>query len=328
MPLISTRSHKLLRARLKELRGLREAAVESGIPRREPGAVVEASDAQQQIYLHSLLATDVCLYNEPVTIHHMGALDVRALENGLNEVLHRHEAWRTSFHWSDGRIIQKIAPDLRVRLEVEDLRHIDRSKREPIALKLAAADAVKPFTLSELPLFRYRLVRLDDHEHRLFLTLHHLIFDGVSLYQIFLPELQHLYTCYKDGRDPKLSPLPFQYADYCYWQQNLNDKSLSLKLRYWQDKLTGDLVPLNLPLDRPRPQVRSYKGAMEVFLVPNDIVYALINLAQLHNATLFIVLLAAFHVVLYRLTGQMDQVVGSATSTRNQEYTDQIIGLF
>ena len=326
-PVTSSR-RKLLPAQLRALRS-RSSTFENTIQKRKSDADVEASEAQQQICVHSMLAPDVCLYNEPVTVHYNGQLSVSALEGAFNEILRRHEAWRTSFHWRDGRMVQKIAPELKVRLDVQDLRRLRSSKREARAIDLATADARKPFDLWRIPLFRLRLVRLSDAEHRLFMTLHHLIFDGVSLYQVFLPELQYLYKCYRDGQSPALSALPIQYPDYSVWQQQqLANGGSEGQLQYWRQRLAGELPILNLPLDRLRPEIRTYNGAMEVFLVPADIAGALKTLAQLHNATLFMVALSAFHVLLYGLTKQCDQIVATAVSTRNQDHTDRLIGLF
>lgn len=142
--------------------------------------------AQQQLWLHAQLAPDSSLYNEPLAVRRTGPLDVSALERSLNEIIRRHEAWRTTFHTLDGQPFQKIEAPFQIKLPVIDLRSLPEAEREGEAMRVAAEDARLPFDLARGPLLRTKLVRLDDEEYRLFVTLHHLIFDGFSGYRVFL----------------------------------------------------------------------------------------------------------------------------------------------
>ena len=158
------------------------------------------SFGQQQIWLLSQLMPDLPVYNECVTIHLPGPLNVDVFERSLYEILRRHAAWRTSFPLVDGLPVQRVHPPTLLKLPVTDLRHLPEDAREAEALRLATEDARVLFDLANGPLLRARLVRLDDEMHRLFLTIHHIIFDGVAIYQVFLPELSTIYTSLLAGR--------------------------------------------------------------------------------------------------------------------------------
>src|SRR5712671_3505192 len=189
------------------------------IPRRKPDQAIPLSYAQEQAWLHAQLVPEVPLYNEPVTIHYSGELDVPALERSLNEILRRHEAWRTGFAVVDGQPVQEVKPDVSISLPVIDLRALPRDQRETAALSIATADAKNPIDLRQVPLFRVKLIQLDDREHRLYLTLSHIIFDGVAIYRVFLPELATLYKAYSQGKPSPLQDPPIQYPDYTCWQR-------------------------------------------------------------------------------------------------------------
>jgi len=214
------------------------------------------------IWLHSQLTPDLPVYNEPLTIHRKGPLDVGALESSLSEIVRRHEAWRTTFVTVDGRPSQAIQPPPAITLPVADLRGLAEAEREAEALRLATEDGSRPFDLAKGPLLRAKLIRLGDSEHRLYLTLHHIIFDDVGTYNVFLPELITLYDAFTRGEASPLPELPIQYADYAYWQQQrLEGNELSAQMAYWRRQLC-DLSILQLPTDRPRPPVQSFRGSM------------------------------------------------------------------
>jgi hypothetical protein len=168
-----------------------------------------------------------------------------------------------------------------------------------------------------------------DRDFRFLLVAHHLIADGVSVYQIFTSELQSCYEAFANNRDPSLPPLPFQYPDYAEWQRKaLARRDLQNVLTFWEQQLGGGLPILNLPLDRPRPTVREFDGGAENFRIPKEVTLALKNAGESCQATLFMSILAALHLLLYIYTGDRDQVVGSATSTRKQFGTENLLGLF
>ena len=217
-PQLTEARHALLK---KYLRGdLPQAARAAGsIPRRAPGCPTPLSFGQEQVWLLAQLAPDSPVFNESVTVHLPGPLDVAVLEQSFNEIIRRHEAWRTSLPVVDGQPMQMFHTPSTLKLRVMDLRYLPQARREAEALRLATEEARTPFDLSRWPLLRATLVRLGDREHRLFLTLHQCIFDGVSLYQVFLPELHALYEAFLKGKPPPLSELPIQYADFAVWQR-------------------------------------------------------------------------------------------------------------
>jgi amino acid adenylation domain-containing protein len=288
---------------------------------------VPLSLGQQQVWLHAQLAGGLPAYHETICVRRKGPLDVPAVERSLNEIVRRHEAWRTVFPVVDGGLVQVINAPSPLALPTVDLRSLDEAAREPEALRLASADARQPFDLARGPLLRARLVRLADDEHRLFLTLHHLIFDGVSLYGIFLPELAALYEAFSTGQSSPLPEVQAQYADYVYWQQEwLQGDSVSEHTAYWKKQLAGALPVLELPTDHPRPAVLSFRGAMERFALSPSVRDALAALSQREGVTLYMTLLAAFTTLLHRYSGQDDILVGGATSGRNHPQLEKVMG--
>ena len=269
------------------------------------------------------------LYNECVTVRMPGALDISALEQSLNESLRRHEAWRTSFPIVDGQPVQKIHPTLAITLPVVDLRYLPQAEREIEALRLAKIDGKKPFDLAQVPLLRSLLARLDDEEYCLFLTLHHIIFDGISIYQVFLPELRTLYEAFSSGQSSPLPALHIQYADFAVWQREcLQGQVLTDQLAYWKKQLDGVPTTLELPTDRPRPPVSTYQGAMYRFTLPQASTQALKDLSRREGVTLFMTLLAAFNAMLFRYTGQEDILVGTASAGRKRTELQKLMGIF
>ncbi len=233
------------------------------IPKRTASGPAPLSYSQQQIWLHSQLAGAYLIYNEPITIHRHGELNVSALERSFTEVVRRHEAWRTTFEWAGDEGVQIVQPaPTHIKIPFVDLRAHAQPERE--ALRLATEDARQPFDLARGPMYRLRLVRLRDAEHRLFITLHHIIFDGVSLYRVLLPELLTFYEAFTDNESPTLPELPIQYADYASWQRDSIREIPTDELSYWKTTLR-DLPVLEFKTDRPRPGAQTYAGAMELF---------------------------------------------------------------
>src|SRR6266487_1418915 len=263
------------------------------ITRRAAGSPAPLSFGQQQVWLLAQLAPDSLVYNECVTIHLPGPLDVAALEQSFNEIIKRHEAWRTSFPIVDGQPIQMIHPPSSLMLPEVDLRYLPETEREDEALRLAKEDARILFDLTQGPLLRATLVRLGDAEHRLFLTLHQCIFDGISLYQVFLPELRALYEAFSNGKPSPLPDLPIQYADFAVWQcQRLHGDMLADQLAYWKQQLAGVPAALELPIDHPRPPVQTYRGSMRPFALSRRLTDAIKALSRQEGVTLFMALLA------------------------------------
>jgi surfactin family lipopeptide synthetase A len=323
---ISDQKRKLLESYL-QLR-VDQAPVAS-IPRRGPGVTVPLTFSQQQLWLHAQLSPGTPVYNEPFTVHRSGPLDVEILEKSFTELVRRHEAWRTTFPVVDGQPTQIVHPAFAVKLPVADLRAFAPSEREAEALRLATEDARKPFDLSQGPLFRARLIRLDEEEFRLAITAHHMIFDGVTGYRIFLPELVALYNAFSRDENPALPALDFQYADYAVWQRHSAERGqLAEGLEYWRKQLAGELPTLQLPTDRPRPAGQTFRGALQSFALPATLSTALRDLSREEGVTLFMTLLAAFDTLLHRYSGQEDILVGSITAGRNFPGTEKLLGFF
>ena len=299
------------------------------IPRRPAGAAAPISVGQRAIWLHSQIAPGLPLYNETFTVRRTGPLDGAALEWSLEEILKRHEAWRTSVRTVAGRPLQVVHPTPRIALQVVDLRALTGDAREPEALRLAAEDARRPFDLAGGPPLRLRLIRLGDEEHRLYITLHQIIFDGVSVFSVFLPELTGLYEARVAGRVPALREPQLQYGDFARWQRRRRREVVSRGgLDYWRRQLAGAPTVLDLPGDRPRPPWPSFRGEQPTFTLPGSLRDRLEALSRSEGATLFMTLLTAFNVLLYRYTGQQDILVGTVASCRDRPELDGVIGFF
>jgi surfactin family lipopeptide synthetase A len=324
---ISERKRKLLEEYLQQR--LEAPAGAAQVPRRARTAVVPLTFAQQQVWLHAQLAPNIPVYNEPFTVHRKGALNVAALERSFTEMIRRHEAWRTTFEIVDGQPVQVVHAPFEITLPVVDLRHLAAAERFPAALLLATEEARRPFDLAKLPLVRARLVRLEEEEYRLFINCHHLIFDGVTGYQVFLPELVSLYQAFSDARQSPLPELAFQYGDYAVWQrESLNREALRPRLDYWRRQLGGTLPVLQLPADRPGATAESFRGATQFFSLSRELSEDLRSFSRRQGVTLFMTLLAALDTVLYRCSGQDDILIGSITAGRGDSGTEKLLGFF
>jgi amino acid adenylation domain-containing protein len=297
---------------------------------RPPGTVAPISADQEHVWLHAATSPDLPLYNEAITIHRKGSFDAEALESSFNEVVRRNEIWRTSFEQREDRVVQVVHDRLRVRLPVTDLSVLPLAEREAEALRLAMADAWLPFDLTKPPLFRTRLVRMDSDVHRLYLALHHIIFDGVTIYRLFLPALIAGYDAVVAGR--VVPPAPsntLQYGDYAVWRERqLATRPVARQLDYWRDKLSGVQGSLRLASDRPYPAAPTRRGGMERFALPPALTRSLEALGRSHGATLYMVLLAAFGALLHRTTGMTDIAVGGVTDTRRRPELTPMMGYF
>jgi amino acid adenylation domain-containing protein len=326
-PAISERRRKLLEDYLQNLE--RNSAGPVVIPRRREKAKACLSMAQRQVWLHSQLAPDLGVYNEPLVVSCRGALHQSALERALNEIVRRHEAWRTTFGLVDGAPIQLIHAEMKIPLPSVDLSSLPEPERERQAQLLGNEVSRKLFDLRNGPLLRALLVHLDSTTHRLYLTFHHLIFDGVSAYQVFLPELLAQYDAALVGTPADLPELPIQFADFAEWQAGRTSREfIQLQMDYWSRQLAGNLPPIQLPADRPRPPVQTFRGSMEPVRISAALNQKLHVLSRREGATPFMTLLAAFNVLLYRYTGQEDLIVGTVVSGRKRSECERMLGCF
>ncbi|HSF42281.1 MAG TPA: amino acid adenylation domain-containing protein [Thermoanaerobaculia bacterium] len=296
--------------------------------RREPGEPLPLSFSQERLWFLDRLDPGTAAYNIPAALRLTGALDVPALTGSLREIVRRHEALRTRFALVDGRPGQIVEAAPRVELPVADLSGLPEAAREPEALRLAAAESAAPFDLERGPLLRATLLRLGADEHAALLTLHHIVADGWSM-GLLVREVGALYPALVRG---EASPLPepeVQYADFAAWQRRwLSGERLAGLLAGWKERLAGAPAALELPADRPRPAVQTFRGGKVSFRLGEEAAAALREPARGEQLTPFMVLLAAFQALLFRHSGQEDLVVGTPAAGRNRREVEGLIGVF
>ncbi|GAA6624250.1 amino acid adenylation domain-containing protein [Scytonema sp. NUACC26] len=289
---------------------------------------IPLSFSQEQLWFLQQLAPEEPVYNEPCTIRLKGAINVDALEKALNEIIKRHESLRTRFLTVDRQPVQVIDPPYTFNLTPVDLRQFPSEQREAEALQLATKQAKQPFDLTSDLLLRATLMQLADVDYRLFLTFHHIVMDDFSIQSVFLPEFAALYEAYSIGKPSPLASLPIQYADFAVWQRQwLTQEILESQLDYWKQQL-ADLPVLQLPYDRPRPSVGTFRGAWQCLVLSKDLTESLKALSQQEGVTLYMTLLAAFKTLLYRYSGSEDLIVGTVSARRNRPEIEGLIGYF
>jgi len=284
------------------------------------------SPGQQRLWFLEQFHPGTPLYNSPVAVRINGPLDIPVLERALNHIVQRHEILRTRFDLREGQPVQIVATSMQLQLVIADLGLLPEPDREREARRAAREEAQRPFDLTRLPLLRTNLLRLSATEHIFVLTAHHIIFDGWSL-TLFFRELAAIYERLRLEKEPALPDLPIQYADFAVWQRE-QAKSLEKELAWWKRRLSGGLPTLELPVDRPRAAVQTYRGAVSSLALPVNLRNALQELSRNESATLFMTLLAAFQTLLHRYTGQTDILVGSPVAGRSLTETEAVIGLF
>ncbi len=286
------------------------------------------SFSQEGLWFLEQLTPGSAAYNVPIALPLSGPIDVTTLERSLNEVLRRHEALRTTFQLVDGEPAQIVGAPAWFTLPLVDLRQLPKGERDQEAERLIAEEAGRPFDLARGPLFRARLLQLQDDRYRLLVNLHHIVSDGWSL-GVLARELEALYQAYAAGEESPLPALPVQYGDYARWQRAyLQGDVLEQQLSYWRRALGGDLAPPELPTDRPRPAEPTLRGAVKRFEIEPALWERLTALSRREGVTLYMTLLAAFDVLLHRYSGQTDIVVGTPVAGRNREEVEGLIGLF
>jgi amino acid adenylation domain-containing protein len=308
------------------------AGSRSHIPPLMPGdrtGNLPLSFGQQRLWFLHQFEPSSSANNVPVVVRFKGTLDVAALEQSLNYVVSRHEVLRTTFPSIDGQPIQAISTDFTLTLPIVDLQQFPAERREAEALRLATAEAHQPFDLAQGPNLRVLLIQLDPIEHLLIWNMNSIICDGASS-DLFYQETIACYQAFSIGQTPILSPLSIQYADFAQWQRNwLQGEVLNTQVDYWKQKLGGNLPTIQLPFDKSRPVgVPTYKGDRAARMLPKGLENSLNKLSQSWGGTLFMTLLTAFNVLLYRYSGQADLLVSFASTGRGQAELEQSIGFF
>lgn len=296
--------------------------VDSGILR------LPASWAQERLWFIAQLETTTSAYHITLAARLRGDLNRPALQKALDALVQRHEALRTVFHYEGDNLLQEIAPEGSFPLVSIDLKIEDPSKREACIQDCIVEENQKKFDLSSGPLARSTLLCLSPQEHVLLITMHHIISDGWSI-GILVRELAALYESHCRGRADPLPPLPIQYADYAIWQRQwLQGPVLEKQLNYWRKHLGAVPPVLELPTDRPRPQVQSYRGDAVSLSFDASLSAKLKALARRLDMTLFMVVYTGLAMVLSRLSGQSDLVIGTPISNRQRPELEGLIGFF
>jgi len=266
--------------------------------------------------------------NECAMVILRGELDVQALGESLRAFIQRHEIWRTIFPSRDGQPMQVVQAQGQRTWSVADLSELAEAEREEEALRRAEEQVKQPFHLAQGPLVRALLVRLAEDEHRLFMTLHPIIFDRASLTQVFLPELRELYEARVQGRADELGEVELQYADYATSQREKWQEELGAHLQFWKEYLAAAPTVLELPGDRRRSAWQSYRGGVQAFSLGAGLTAGLRELGRQEQVTLDTTLTAAFETLLYRYTGQEDLLVGLTVSGRTRAQLHRTVGCF
>jgi hypothetical protein len=287
-----------------------------------------ASFAQRRLWFLDKLQPGDPSYNIPAAYQLLGPLDVGALHRAIARVIDRHEVLRTKLAEEDGELMQLVSPHLELRLSIVSVSALRGAARAREVERLVREEAARPFDLAAGPLLRATLVRVAREAHVLLLTLHHSISDGWSQ-GVLLRELQVFYDSELRRTRPILRELPLQYADFAIWQREyVSGPVLDEQLRYWTTQLGGAPPVLDLPTDYPRRPVQRHRGARRVFRLPRERLDALQALARREGATLHMVLLAAWSVLLGRYAGQEQVVVGTPIAGRTRPDLEELIGLF
>ncbi len=284
------------------------------------------SVAQTQIWFFDQLEPGHTFYNIPAAVRLTGALNVAALKQSLNEIVRRHETLRTTFTTIDGQPVQLITPTLTLTLPIVNWQMLPADEQSVEIQRLATEEVQRPFDLTQKPLMRATLLQLGKEEHVLILVMHHIVSDSSSM-EVFIREIAALYEAFVTGKASVLPELSLQYADFANRQrQGLTEEVLEADLSHWKQQLAGATPLLELPTDRPRPAVQTFRGGRRSLFLPQSLTESLKMLSQEDGVTLFMTLLTAFKTLLYRYCDQEDILVGTPIANRNVE-TENLIGL-
>jgi NRPS condensation-like uncharacterized protein len=309
---------------------LREGKVEEQRPieRRREEERAPLSHAQQRLWFMEQMEPGNAGYNISAGLKMIGRVDVEVMERTLNEIIRRHEVLRTRFMEEAGEPIQVIDEWEQLKLQVEDLSYLEKDRMQGAARGIFREELRKPFDLSKGPLLHVRLLRLEEEEHIILFTMHHIISDGWSL-GVLIDEVTAMYEAFSGGKESPLNELPIQYADYAAWQkEQLQREWLNEQLNYWKHQLEGAPELLNLSIERERPQTHSYRGAEQRIEIDDTLAKELKLMSRQEDVTLFMTLLAAFKVLLRHMSQTRDIVVGTDVANRNRVETEKLIGLF
>jgi amino acid adenylation domain-containing protein len=298
----------------------------TGSPDETIAAMLPLSAVQEDMWYTARLAPDARAYHEMVVLHRRGPLDVDALRTAFDGVVARHEAWRTTFPMDDAVAGQQVMAAMPLDVPVIDLRGADAAHVDEQAVRAAAEIARRPYDLDRGPLVRPVVVHISDDEHRIYIALHHLLFDGLGLVRVAIPELIQLYDAAVTGEEAQLSPVAAQYSDYTRWERTWIDEPARAKRReHWRRRLDG-AGPLLLPIDRPRRSRTRLRGGAEAIRLAPDTVAALRDVARSQATSLFQIMLTGFAAVLSRYAGSEDLMLGTITDFRRRTNLENVLG--
>jgi amino acid adenylation domain-containing protein len=285
------------------------------------------SFAQRRLWFLDQFVSDKSTYNLPAVLHLTGNVDVCMLGRCFDEIARRHEILRTTFTEHQGEPVQVVHPAHEVSVAQIDLSDLPEDRRRKTALKLAGREMRQPFDLAHGPLLRITALRLRAEDHLLVVNMHHIVSDGWST-GILVRELAELYRAFSANRLPALTELPVQYCDYARWQRAwIDGEVLQTQLAYWKNRLK-DIPVLELPTDRPRPAVQTFRGAQRSRALSASMDRALVQFSRKESVTPFMAIQAIFALLLRRYTGQQEIVIGSPIANRSRREIEPLIGFF
>jgi hypothetical protein len=291
-------------------------------------AIFPASRSQQRLFFLQALSPESPAYAIPMAFHLRGLLQVRWLEDALRAVIRRHAALRTRFAFDASGIVQQVATDFRIPLEQDSLEAVPTGELRDAVDRRLRDVIVRPFDLEAAPPIRGMLVRLRPAEHLLLMVVHHILFDGWSR-AILLRDLSTAYASLAAGRPADLPPLPVQPADLSAWQTALEDAGgLARQEAYWVAALARNLTPLDLPAERLRPAMPSFRGDRRRRPLNTALQTQLEVRAGEEGATPFMLLLAGYALLLRRETGRSDLIIGTPIAGRSRIEVEPLIGFF
>lgn len=330
VPLIELFQHTTVAAQTEALAASAGASdiPEPAIARVPRSATMPLSHSQQRLWFMRQMDGASSVYNIVGALRLKGELHEPALRDALADLILRHETLRTRFT-SDGGVpacvVDEVVP---ARTECADVSTLPEGAREQAAIRAAVEMARRPHDPARAPLLDTLLIRLSSNDHLYAFSIDHLVTDGLSL-GVLYEELQTLYRSHVTGEPPMLAPLPVQYLDYVQWEREwFAAGALDRHRAFWKKQLAGLPRLIGLPTDHPRPPVESIRGAREMVQLPLEAGAALKRLARAENATLFMVLLSAFGVLLHRYSGDTDIAIGSAVANRHRAEVQNVVGFF
>jgi amino acid adenylation domain-containing protein len=298
----------------------------SSIPKRKRRNHCLLSFDQERIWIIDRMEPGNPAYNIYTASRLLGPLDLPAMERAVNEIVKRHEILRTTFTTVAGEPVMVISPESTLRLPLQDISSVDEDERLSEARRLVNHATALPFDLEAGPLLRVGVIRLGEEDHVVHVTMHHTITDRWSA-AVLEQEMVAIYSAFTERRSSPLAPVEIQFADFAEWQRDwLQGEVLAAKVDYWRNQLRGAPLVLDLPSDRPRPPFQKFRGARELINLPEPLLKRLKALTQREGATMFMTLLAAYNLLLYRYTGQEDILVGLAMANRNRPETENMLG--